>query len=195
MLLFGNWGKYWTWSWTEREKERETCSVQVWRPSWSLSFSHSPLAACVGSLCHGASLGAHSPAPSWILLPPGRKEAPAALHRTAGETGPSPGTTAHTGRRDVVHLERVSGLSKTLTQNQNRPSSLVEYEETQPESVSPMAPKRTNKMLTWNTGLPTILILPDWYHCVGFRNINSTEEDIGAKDLLVMGNQITCDGK
>lgn len=95
-----------------------------------------------------------------------------------------------------MDLEHASGWSETRTQNQNRPSSLAVYEETRPGSVSPMVPKRKkSEMLTGDTCLLTGYIFADRYHCVGFRNINSTEEDVGAEDLLVMGDQITCDGK
>lgn len=80
----------------QTDRQTETCSLQVWRNRWFLSSSHSPLAAGVESLCHVAWPGARSPAPNWLLLPPGSKEAPAALRRTDGGTGPSPGTTAHT---------------------------------------------------------------------------------------------------
>lgn len=79
----------------QTDRQGETCSLQVWRSRRFLSSSHSPLAACGGSLCHVAWLGARSPAPNRLLLPPGSKGAPAALGRTDGGTGPSPGTTAH----------------------------------------------------------------------------------------------------
>lgn len=72
----------------------------------SHSVLYSPLPVYVGSLCHVVSLGAHHHAPSWLRLPPGSKAAPAALHRTAGERGPSPGMTGHT----KIHAQTWHGV-------------------------------------------------------------------------------------
>lgn len=180
----------------EKEGERETCSLQVWSwdDSWCPFHAHPRLPAS----------GAFVMSPRWALTlttPTGSSFLLEVRKLQQLFTGQTETRVHHQAWLltqkwyDVVHLEHVSGLSKTLMQNQNRPSSLVVYEETQPESVSPMVPKRKNEMLTWETCLLNNNIFPDWYHCVGFRNINSTEEDIGAEDLLVMGDQITCDGK
>lgn len=77
-------------------KEVAVCHI------FSHGVSHSPRPVCVASLCRVVSRGAHPHGPSWLPLPPGSRAAPAALHRTAGERGPSPGTTAHTKTHRVT---------------------------------------------------------------------------------------------
>ena len=65
-----------------------TQSVHFVYRGWFLTpLSHCvafiPLPVCVGSLCRVVFLGARPLGPSWHLLPPGSKAAPAAPHRTA----------------------------------------------------------------------------------------------------------------
>lgn len=63
-------------------------------------MSHSPLPVCVGILGRVVFLGVRPRDPSW-LLPLGNKAAPAVLHRTAGERGPSPDMTVDSKTRKL----------------------------------------------------------------------------------------------